>query len=70
MDGLGMGPGQDNAAGGPREPRRNTLASISAYLDNLEDLTEANNLPILLPSLSYPPAQGSFDRYSACAVVA
>ena len=58
MNGLGLGPGEDPTAGGAREPRRNTLASISAYLDNLEAMSEANNLAILLPSLSYPPAQG------------
>lgn len=60
MDSLALGAGHDPGAGqGNREGmRHHVLLSIAAYMRRLE--TTVDNPPILLPSLSYPSAQGVF----------
>ena len=59
MESLGLGAGGEPGAGpGVREARPNVLRSISDYLNTLEDSVE--DPPVVLPSLSYPPAQGLY----------
>ena len=56
MDSLGLGGGQMPGAGPGTQEARSILSSIAAYLRMLEDTAESP--PMVLPSLSYQPAQG------------
>ena len=59
MESLGLGAGGEPGAGpGVREARPNVLRSIRSYLDTLEDSVQ--DPPVVLPSLSYPAAQGLY----------